>query len=116
MPFDIDFGPLKVAFLNQNKSLSCFPCLSLSLLPYLIFSLLTANLLRSHKQDQNTKLFRECNAPAQRRRFDFIVVSLSLVALGPLNVPVAVIRSMRALRIARLFRRIPVRRYSHRNA
>jgi hypothetical protein len=39
-------------------------------------------------------------------RFDLIVVSLSLVALGPLQVPVVVIRSMRAFRIARLFRRI----------
>jgi ABC-type nickel/cobalt efflux system permease component RcnA len=45
-------------------------------------------------------------APARRGRFDFIVVALSLVALGPLQVPVVVIRSMRAFRIARLFRRI----------
>ena len=41
-------------------------------------------------------------------RFDFIVVTLSLAALGPLNMPVVVIRSMRAFRIARIFRRIGV--------
>ena len=42
----------------------------------------------------------------RRGRFDFIVVTLSLAALGPLNVPVVVIRSMRAFRVARLFRRV----------
>ena len=36
------------------------------------------------------------------------MVSVSLVALGPLNMPVVVIRSMRAFRIARIFRRIGV--------
>ena len=50
--------------------------------------------------------FHRHHAPARCGRFDFIVVSLSLVALGPLQVPVVVIRSMRAFRIARLFRRI----------
>ena len=44
----------------------------------------------------------------RRGRFDFIVVTLSLAALGPLNVPVVVIRSMRAFRVARIFRRIRV--------
>jgi hypothetical protein len=37
--------------------------------------------------------------------FDLVVVSVSLVSLGPLQFPTNVIRSLRALRIIRLFRR-----------
>jgi hypothetical protein len=38
--------------------------------------------------------------------FDFIVVAMSLVALGPVKVPVNVIRSLRAFRVIRLFGRL----------
>ncbi len=38
--------------------------------------------------------------------FDFIVVALSLVALGPVNIPLNVIRSLRAFRVIRLFGRL----------
>ncbi len=38
--------------------------------------------------------------------FDFIVVALSLVALGPVNVPVNIVRSLRAFRVIRLFGRL----------
>ena len=37
--------------------------------------------------------------------FDLIVVTVSLVALGPFKVPVSVIRSLRAFRVIRLFGR-----------
>ncbi len=38
--------------------------------------------------------------------FDFVVVSLSLIALGPWNISPTVIRTMRALRVVRIFRRV----------
>jgi hypothetical protein len=38
--------------------------------------------------------------------FDLIVVTMSLVALGPVKVPVNVIRSLRAFRVIRLFGRL----------
>ena len=38
--------------------------------------------------------------------FDCIVVTLSLVALGPLNFPMNVLRSLRAFRVVRLFGRM----------
>ena len=38
--------------------------------------------------------------------FDLIVVALSLIALGPVKVPVNVIRSLRAFRVIRLFGRL----------
>jgi hypothetical protein len=38
--------------------------------------------------------------------FDVLVVSLSLVALGPISMPVNVLRSMRAFRVVRLFGRM----------
>jgi voltage-gated sodium channel len=38
--------------------------------------------------------------------FDCIVVTLSLVALGPLNIPMNVLRSLRAFRVVRLFGRM----------
>ncbi len=39
-------------------------------------------------------------------QLDFIVVSLSLVALGPVSMPINVIRVMRAFRVIRLFGRL----------
>ena len=38
--------------------------------------------------------------------FDFFVVSMSLIALGPVKMPVNVIRSLRAFRVLRLFGRL----------
>ncbi len=38
--------------------------------------------------------------------FDSIVVSLSLVALGPIDMPINVLRSLRAFRVVRLFGRM----------
>jgi hypothetical protein len=38
--------------------------------------------------------------------FDLFVVSLSLVALGPIDIPVSILRLMRAFRIIRMFGRI----------
>jgi hypothetical protein len=38
--------------------------------------------------------------------FDFFIVSMSLVSLGPINVPTGVLRCLRALRVLRLFARI----------
>ena len=38
--------------------------------------------------------------------FDFIVVSLSLIALGPVAMPINVLRSLRAFRVVRLFGRM----------
>ena len=38
--------------------------------------------------------------------FDCIVVSLSLVALGPMSMPINVLRSLRAFRVVRLFGRM----------
>ena len=38
--------------------------------------------------------------------FDCLVVSMSLVALGPVKIPVNVIRSLRAFRVIRLFGRL----------
>ena len=38
--------------------------------------------------------------------FDTIVVTLSLVALGPVSMPINVLRSIRALRVVRLFGRL----------
>ena len=72
----------------------CRPCLAL-----------TSSSFPEMRQDVPRRSISQ-QPPARRGRFDFIVVSLSLVALGPLQVPVVVIRSMRAFRIARLFRRI----------
>jgi voltage-gated sodium channel len=37
--------------------------------------------------------------------FDLVVVSMSLVALGPVQIPINVIRSLRAFRVIRLFGR-----------
>ena len=38
--------------------------------------------------------------------FDSVVVALSLVALGPIDMPVNVLRSLRAFRVIRLFGRM----------
>jgi hypothetical protein len=38
--------------------------------------------------------------------FDLFVVSMSLVALGPIDMPVSILRLMRAFRIIRMFGRI----------
>ncbi len=38
--------------------------------------------------------------------FDFLVIALSLVALGPVNMPISVIRLMRTFRVVRLFGRM----------
>ena len=38
--------------------------------------------------------------------FDVVVVSLSLIALGPISLPVNVLRSIRAFRVIRLFGRV----------
>ena len=38
--------------------------------------------------------------------FDLIVISLSLVALGPINLPVSVLRVIRAFRVIRIFGRL----------
>jgi voltage-gated sodium channel len=38
--------------------------------------------------------------------FDFVVVSLSLITLGPVDFPITILRSLRALRVARLFGRL----------
>ena len=38
--------------------------------------------------------------------FDFVVVSLSLIALGPVAMPINVLRSLRAFRVVRLFGRM----------
>lgn len=38
--------------------------------------------------------------------FDVIVVALSLIALGPINIPLNVLRSLRAFRVVRLFGRM----------
>ena len=37
--------------------------------------------------------------------FDVLVVTISLIALGPVKIPVNVIRSLRAFRLIRIFRR-----------
>jgi hypothetical protein len=38
--------------------------------------------------------------------FDFVVIALSLVALGPVDMPISVIRLMRTFRVVRLFGRM----------
>ena len=38
--------------------------------------------------------------------FDLFVVTMSLVALGPIDLPISILRLMRAFRIIRLFGRI----------
>ena len=40
--------------------------------------------------------------------FDLFVVSMSLVALGPIDLPISILRLMRAFRIIRMFGRIKV--------
>ena len=44
--------------------------------------------------------------PPGRSLFDLVVVTLALVALGPITMPVNVLRSIRAFRLIRLFRRL----------
>ena len=38
--------------------------------------------------------------------FDFFVVVMSLIALGPIDMPISILRLMRAFRIIRMFGRI----------
>ena len=38
--------------------------------------------------------------------FDFIIVTLSLIALGPINMPINALRVLRSFRVLRLFGRM----------
>jgi hypothetical protein len=43
---------------------------------------------------------------SNRSLFDLFVVTMSLIALGPINLPISILRLMRAFRIVRIFGRV----------